>query len=50
MNLQPLYVTARVMQAVYRIASTALLLAYLARRKDERPRHPLKRHEDRLDR
>lgn len=32
MNLQPLFTTARVMTAVYRIASTALLLAYLVRK------------------
>lgn len=29
MNFQPLFTTARVITAVYRIASTTLLLAYL---------------------
>jgi hypothetical protein len=42
MNLQPLFTTARVMTAVYRIASTALLLVYLAKRvgsgKESHPR------------
>jgi hypothetical protein len=32
MNLQPLFTTARVITAVYRIASTTLLLLYLAQR------------------
>lgn len=32
MNLQPLFTTARVITAVYRIVSTTLLLTYLARR------------------
>ncbi len=32
MNFQPLFTTARVITAVYRITSTTLLLVYLARR------------------
>lgn len=32
MNLQPLFTASRVVTAVYRIASTTLLLFYLARR------------------
>jgi len=32
MNFQPLFTTARVITAVYRIASTTLLLLYLAQR------------------
>jgi len=32
MNFQPLFTTARVITAVYRVASTTLLLLYLARR------------------
>lgn len=32
MNFQPLYTTARVMTALYRVVSTALLLTYLVRR------------------
>jgi hypothetical protein len=32
MNFQPLFTTARVLTAVYRVASTTLLLIYLARR------------------
>jgi hypothetical protein len=32
MNLQPLFTTARVITAIYRITSTTLLLIYLARR------------------
>jgi hypothetical protein len=32
MNFQPLFTTARVITAVYRIASTTLLLIYLAQR------------------
>lgn len=35
MNLQPLFTTARVITAVYRIASTTLLLIYLAQRVSE---------------
>lgn len=39
MNFEPLFVTARVLHAVYRIASTALLLVYLAKRpSSKRPR------------
>lgn len=39
MNLQPLFTTARVMHAIYRITSTALLLVYLAKRpQSKRPR------------
>lgn len=38
MNFQGLYTTARVMHAIYRIASTALLLVYLAKRPDYRRR------------
>lgn len=36
MNLQPLFTTSRVITAVYRIVSTSLLLAYLARRRSRR--------------
>lgn len=36
MNFQPLFTAARVMHAVYRITSTALLLVYLAKRPDTR--------------
>jgi len=37
-NFQPLFTTARVITAVYRITSTTLLLLYLARRlKQGRP-------------
>lgn len=32
MNFQPLFTTARVITAIYRITSTTLLLLYLARR------------------
>lgn len=32
MNFQPLFTTARVVTAVYRVASTTLLLIYLAQR------------------
>jgi hypothetical protein len=32
MNLQPLFTTARVVTAVYRIASTSLLMVYLLNR------------------
>ncbi len=40
MNLQPLFTTARVITAVYRIASTTLLLVYLAQRVAEGKRVP----------
>jgi hypothetical protein len=32
MNLQPLFTTSRVITAIYRIASTSLLLIYLVNR------------------
>lgn len=32
MNFQPLFTTARVITAIYRITSTTVLLVYLARR------------------
>lgn len=35
MNFQPLFTTARVITAVYRVASTTLLLLYLAQRLNE---------------
>lgn len=35
MNFQPLFTTARVITAVYRVASTTLLLLYLAQRVSE---------------
>lgn len=39
MNFQPLFMTARVMHALYRITSTALLLVYIAKRpSSKRPR------------
>jgi len=37
MNFQPLFSTARVVTAVYRIASTTLLLIYLAKRVSSKP-------------
>ena len=40
MNLQPLFTTARVVTAIYRIASTTLLLIYLARRVSSRSSAP----------
>ena len=43
MNLQPLFTTARVITAVYRIASTTLLLIYLAQRVSEGRRVPRSR-------
>lgn len=36
MNFQALFTTARVVTAVYRIASTTLLLVYLAKRVSEK--------------
>ena len=36
LNFQPLFTTARVVTAIYRIASTTLLLMYLARRVSSR--------------
>jgi len=49
MNLQPLFTTARVMTAVYRIASTAILLVYLARRQNDTPSQSTERRLRRLD-
>jgi hypothetical protein len=50
MNFQPLFTTARVVTAVYRIASTTLLLMYLARRvrKKQHPHyeHRIRSHHD----
>lgn len=40
MNLQPLFTTSRVITAVYRIVSTTLLLAYLAKRRRRENRRP----------
>jgi len=40
MNLQPLFTTARVMSAVYKIVTTALLLSYLLNRKKDDGRIP----------
>jgi hypothetical protein len=38
MNFQPLFTTARVVTATYRVISTTLLLLYLARRvREKRP-------------
>lgn len=50
MNLQPLFTTARVMQAVYRITSTAILLMYLASRRNDKPDPHTDRRLRRLDR
>lgn len=43
MNLQPLFTTARVVTAIYRIASTTLLLFYLAQRVSEGRKVPRSR-------
>lgn len=45
MNLQPLFTSARVVTAVYRIVSTTMLLAYLASRIAQRK--PVKRRHKR---
>lgn len=37
MNFQPLFTTARVLRAVYRIVSTSILLGYMLKRKPQRP-------------
>lgn len=39
-NFQPLFTTARVVTAIYRVTSTTLLLLYLARRVRERKTIP----------
>lgn len=38
MNFQPLFTASRVITAVYRVVSTTVLLAYLARRLKEKPK------------
>lgn len=48
MNFQPLFTTARVITAVYRIASTTLLLVYLSRRLSSGRKTPGQRRIDRL--
>jgi hypothetical protein len=53
MNFQPLFTTARVVTAVYRVASTTLLLIYLAHqlrhgRKFSNPQRNNYREPDRL--
>lgn len=39
-NFQPLFTTARVVTAIYRVTSTTLLLLYLARRVKQRKTIP----------
>lgn len=50
-NFQPLFTTTRVVVSVYRLASTAILLYYLTRRRKEGREFPRDRRRfDRLDR
>lgn len=42
-NFQPLFTTARVVTAVYRVASTSLLLLYLAQRVRSGRKHTRRR-------
>lgn len=37
MNFQPLFTTARVLRAVYRIVSTSVLLVYILKHKPSKP-------------
>lgn len=50
MNFQGLFTTARVLRAVYQIASTSILLVYLVRRQDDKPTRSMEDRLRRLDR
>lgn len=49
MSLEPLFLTARVVTAVYRIASTTLLLLYLAQRVNDGRKFSRSRRVDPID-